>query len=235
MSTKAKPTAKASAKRSKPKLPKDTAHTNGTVPEQPETNGSASQQADRAATLPVIVQETDGPGRPSKYQPEFAPIAAKMCELGATDAELAAAFEVDTTTIWRWQSAFPDFCNALIAGKTAADNRVERSLYQRAVGYTFDSEKIFSNQGTVVRAKTVEHVPPDPGAAKLWLCNRRPDEWRDTAKVEVTGRNGEALQIDATAAVKALLEAMPDLGVMALNSEPKALTALAEPGMGDKP
>jgi hypothetical protein len=192
-----------------PDLHKDTAH----------TNGIASQQADRA-THPV--QETDGPGRPSKYQPAFAPIAAKMCELGATDAELAAAFAVDTTTIWRWQSAFPEFCNALIAGKTAADNRVERSLYQRAVGYTFDSEKVFNHQGTVVRAKTVEHVPPDPGAAKLWLCNRRPDEWRE--KVEVDAKAGLVV-IETPAAIRALLEALPDLGVLQLNGSATAAIA----------
>jgi hypothetical protein len=207
---------KASSKRNA--KPKDTVHANGSTTKQQEANA------------PVIVEETDSLGRPSKYKPEFAPIAAKMCELGATDAELAAAFEVDTTTIWRWQSAFPAFCNALIAGKTAADNRVARSLYQRAVGYTFDSEKVFNHQGTVVRAKTVEHVPPDPGAAKLWLCNRLPDEWRDTAKVEVTGKNGEALQIDATAAVKALLEAMPDLGVLQLNGT--ATAAITSDGEG---
>jgi hypothetical protein len=134
-----------------------------------------------------------------------------MCKLGATDAELAAAFGVDTTTIWRWQSSHEEFCNALTIGKAPADNRVARSLFQRAVGYTFDSEKIFSNQGVIVRAKTVEHVPPDPGAAKLWLCNRLPEEWRDTSKVEVTGKNGEPLQIEATAAIAALIEAMPEL------------------------
>jgi hypothetical protein len=193
---------------------------NGTMPEQPEANGSGSQQADNEAAGPG--------GRPTKYQPEFARIAEAMCKLGATDAELAAAFGVDTTTIWRWQSSHEEFCNALTIGKAPADNRVARSLFQRAVGYTFDSEKVFNHQGTVVRAKTVEHVPPDPGAAKLWLCNRLPDEWRDTAKVEVTGKNGEALQIDATAAVKALLEAMPDIGALPLNGS--AVPVIAPPG-----
>ncbi|MEM9969528.1 MAG: hypothetical protein AAF762_00295, partial [Pseudomonadota bacterium] len=32
--------------------------------------------------------------------------------------------------------------------------------------------------------------PGDPGAAKLWLCNRQPAKWRDSSRVEVTGANG---------------------------------------------
>jgi hypothetical protein len=78
-------------------------------------------------------------------------------------------------------------------GKGQPDDRVERSLYQRAVGYTYSSEKIFHHQGTITRAECVEHVPPDPGAAKLWLTNRRGEEWRDKNSTELTGKDGAAL------------------------------------------
>ena len=208
------------------KHPKNAANTNG--------NGH-HQDADPETLVTLSANDFEpgepaGPGRPPKYLPQFARIAEAMCRLGATDAELAAAFGVETVTIWRWQSTHEDFCNALIAGKGPADNRVERSLYQRAVGYTFDTEKLFSHQGAVTRARTVEHVPPDPGAAKLWLCNRRPDDWRDTAKVEVTGKNGAPLQIEATAAIAALIEAMPELlSGKLLDGEHVALASVAAP------
>jgi hypothetical protein len=32
-----------------------------------------------------------------------------------------------------------------------------------------------------------EHLPPDVGAAKLWLRNRQPDLWRERQEVNVTG------------------------------------------------
>lgn len=118
-------------------------------------------------------------GRPSPYKPEFAEQAAKLCELGATDYELAKFFNVCTRTVQRWRIEHEEFCRAVIAGKDAADERVERSLYNRAVGYTFESEKVFQFQGAIVRAATEEHVPPDPGAAMNWLKNRRADKWRD--------------------------------------------------------
>jgi hypothetical protein len=122
-------------------------------------------------------------GRPETYKAEFAKQAQGLCELGATDWELAKFFGVDTATIYRWRNYHKDFCGAVKAGKDSADDRVERSLFGRSVGYTFESEKVFQFQGEIVRAKTVEHVPPDPGAAMNWLKNRRPDVWREKSEV----------------------------------------------------
>lgn len=102
-----------------------------------------------------------------------------MCQLGATDRDLAEFFEVTTITIWRWQAQHPEFHTSLNRGKEASDDRVERSLYSRATGYTFDSEKVFNNDGVITRVKIIEHVPPDVTACIFWLKNRRPAEWRD--------------------------------------------------------
>lgn len=132
-------------------------------------------------------------GRPTKYRDEFAAQAAKLCELGATDIELADFFEVDTATIYRWRNENAAFCEAVIAGKEKADARVERAFFNRAVGYTFESEKIFQHQGEIIRASTREHVPPDPGAALNWLKNRNPDKWRDKREHEHSGPGGVAL------------------------------------------
>lgn len=129
-------------------------------------------------------------GRPSKYAPEFAGQAKKLCAMGATDIELADFFGVSTSTIYAWRNAHEEFSEAVIAGKDAADDRVERAFYNRAVGYTFESEKVFQHQGEIIRAPTREHVAPDPGAALNWLKNRRPDRWRDKQVHEHAGADG---------------------------------------------
>lgn len=122
--------------------------------------------------------------RPTAYKPEYAEQAKKLCLLGATDEDLADFFKVSIRTIANWKGQFDEFLQALKAGKDQADDRVERSLYQKAVGYTFDSEKVFQFQGHIVRAETREHVPPDTTAMIFWLKNRRPDAWRDKKEVE---------------------------------------------------
>jgi hypothetical protein len=121
-------------------------------------------------------------GRPTKYKPEFVAQAEKLCRLGATDLELADFFEVDVRTIYRWKAEHDEFCQALKAGKDVADERVERSLYAKAIGYQFDAVKIMQYEGVPMTVPYREHVPPDTTACIFWLKNRRAEQWRD--KVE---------------------------------------------------
>src|SRR5260221_386292 len=101
------------------------------------------------------------PGRPSGFRPEFVTQAEKLTALGATDREVAEFFKITERTLYRWQHDHAEFCQALKLGKEASDARVEKSLYRRAVGYTFDAVKIFQYEGKPVRANYVEHVAPD--------------------------------------------------------------------------
>ena len=100
--------------------------------------------------------------------------------------ELADHFGIASSTLYTWKHAHPEFSEAIKAGKEAADERVERSLYHRAVGYSFDAVKILVDKGQPVYAPYREHVPPSDTAAIFWLKNRRPKEWREKQEVEHT-------------------------------------------------
>lgn len=128
-----------------------------------------------------------GRGRPTAFKPEFVEQAAKLCELGATDREIADFFKVDERTVYRWKHEHEDFCQALKVGKDAADARVASSLYRRALGYSHDAVKIMTVEGKVVHEQYVEHYPPDTTAAIFWLKNRQPREWRDKVEHEHSG------------------------------------------------
>jgi len=154
----------------------------------------------------------DKGGRPSTYKPTFAEQARKLCELGATDIEIADFFEVSDRTVYRWQLKYPEFCQALKAGKDAADDRVERALYHKATGYTFESEKIFQYEGEIVRTATREHVPPDTTSMIFWLKNRRPAEWRDKTNHELTGASGGPIEITDADRVRAVAALMARAG-----------------------
>lgn len=136
-------------------------------------------------------------GRPSSYKDEYAEQARKLCLLGATDDDLAEFFGVSNRTIYRWQTQHDGFCQALKAGKDVADDRVERSLYHKAVGYTFDAVKIFMPSGAAepVYAPYKEHVPPSDTAAIFWLKNRRKGDWRDKHEHEHSGKDGGPIEI----------------------------------------
>lgn len=139
-------------------------------------------------------------GRPPKYKPEFAKQAEKLCALGATDADLADFFEVKTSTIWRWSGRYEAFCSALKAGKDFADERVVRSLYQRAVGFEYDAVKIMQYEGTPVLIPYREKVAPDTTACIFWLKNRRQKDWRDKQELEHQAGQGFAAVWEAIGA-----------------------------------
>lgn len=128
-------------------------------------------------------------GRPSSYKGSFAKQAAKLAELGATDQEMADFFEIEVRTLYRWKHDHPEFCQALKSGKEVADERVERSLYQRAIGYEQEEVKIFMPSGAEkpVYAPFRAKVAPDTTAAIFWLKNRRRDQWRDKVETEHSG------------------------------------------------
>lgn len=117
-------------------------------------------------------------GRPSDYKSEYCAIAADACARGATIQELADLFGVARWTVNRWRLQHEEFRAAITVGRDVADGRVEESLYERAVGYSYNSVKIMQYEGTPVIIPYVEHVPPDVGAQKHWLANRQPKQWR---------------------------------------------------------
>lgn len=122
--------------------------------------------------------------RPSKYRPEFVEQATKLCKLGATDRELADFFKVSESTLNLWKLEHAEFSESLKRGKQEADERVEQSLYRRALGYSHDAVHVSNYQGAVTLTPIVEHYPPDTTACIFWLKNRQPEVWRDRFDVE---------------------------------------------------
>lgn len=126
----------------------------------------------------------------SKYKPEFAKVAHILASQGATDDILADAFGVGTTAIRSWCVAHPEFGAAVREGKNVVfDPKVERSLAQRALGYSIDTEevKILAN-GNIIRYPVRKHFPPDTTACIFWLKNRNPTAWRDVQDHRHTGK-----------------------------------------------
>ena len=125
-------------------------------------------------------------GRPSDYHVRFCEIAAELYQDGATDVEVADAIGINVATLYRWRARHTEFRDASELGKKAADRRVERSLFNRAVGYSYDAVKVFQYEGTPVIVEVREHVPPDVNAAKHWLANRDRENWSKAAEGNLT-------------------------------------------------
>lgn len=127
--------------------------------------------------------------RKTKFTPEHVELARTMAESGATDAEIAMACQIHLRNFHRWKAVHPELRAALKVGKEVPDQLVERTLLERARGYSYPAVKIFydAKAGRVVRVPYIEHVEPDVTAQIFWLKNRKPEQWRDVKAVEHSG------------------------------------------------
>jgi hypothetical protein len=171
-----------------------------TFDEACERGKQAGEEARRAAMANAAAER--GPSESQELAwlasrklppPSASETIGKLCALGHTDFEIAGFFSVSATVINRWKAEFPDIAAAFKTGKEVADERVERSLFHRATGYTFDAVKIFNDKGAVTKVDYVEHVAPDTTACIFWLKNRRQELWRDRREVAATSPDGKNL------------------------------------------
>lgn len=145
----------------------------------------------------------DTGGRPSKYQPEYAEQARKLCLLGSTDADLASFFEVCEATINNWKHDHPEFLESIKKGKIQADSDVADRLYQRAMGYEHPEVDIRVIDHEVVMTPITKIYAPDPTAAIFWLKNRQKAKWRDRIEQEITGVDGGPIKTESTVTLTA--------------------------------
>lgn len=132
-------------------------------------------------------------GRPTKFTDVVQEKIMVMAKQGATDIEIASAVGVTERTINYWKAKSDDFFQALKHNKDLADQMVEASLFQRALGYRAPAVKHFLDrrrvedevtgesriETVVIEKEFIEAYPPDTVAAIFWLKNRQPDRWRD--------------------------------------------------------
>lgn len=143
--------------------------------------------------------------RPTVYKKTYDKIAGKMCELGATDIDLADAFSVDVRTIHRWKLKHKAFCHSLKLGKDMPNMQVERALYHRAIGYSHPDVHISNFQGVVTITPITKHYPPDTKACLAWAYNRMSDNWHP-----LPGSNNDDNDKELAEALKLLADALPN-------------------------
>lgn len=124
-------------------------------------------------------------GAPTKYKEQYNEQAAKLCKLGATDKVLADFFDVCETTIDTWKREYPKFLGSIKSAKTFSDELVEKSLYQRALGYEVTEERTEESESGYKTVKQTKHVAADNTSMIFWLKNRKPADWRDKREVLV--------------------------------------------------
>lgn len=133
-------------------------------------------------------------GRPTKYQDLHTCVAVEaMASMGLTDKQMAKKLDMTEQSFNNWKTVHPEFFESLKKGKDKADDRVEKSLYKNAIGYTYHAKKpmvVSDGSGCGSHAEIIEYTErslPQTVAQIFWLKNRRPDRWREKQELEMSG------------------------------------------------
>jgi len=132
-------------------------------------------------------------GRPTEYDEDVCLHALHDHTGAATHRELADALGVSGSTLIKWMGQYPALKAAVAEAKSRVDDRVVSALAKRAQGYSVPYEEITDGPKGVTTKTGETHIPPDVGAAKFWLTNRRRDEWSERKVVEVDGTLQQAI------------------------------------------
>ncbi len=139
---------------------------------------------------------------------------------GFDEDDISELFDISRRQMGIWKGQYPVFKKAVESGYTDADAAVLNALFQTAVGYTHDEEKIFQWDGEVIRADTIKHYKPDVQAIKLWLTNRQRQNWSDRRETEISGRADAPIglrdetKIEVMSSILALIQPKPDNAVI---------------------
>lgn len=129
-------------------------------------------------------------GNASKYSPDMPERAKGLALLGYTNAEIAAAFGINVSTLYDWKNKHPELSDAIKEGGEVIDVQVAQALYKRTQGYMVTEEKTEQSESGIKTTVAEKHIPADTTAMIFWLKNRQPKQWRDKQEVDHSSSDG---------------------------------------------
>jgi hypothetical protein len=134
-------------------------------------------------------------GRKSGYTLEKAKIAARGAAAGLHWYEIADLLDVSVDTLHYWRVTHPEFEAAIVVALEKANQRVEMSMYQMAVGYERKEVEIkktkVGKKTLVEEIETRKFYPPVPAVAIHWTKARM--GWQGDQPAVVPKDDGPAL------------------------------------------
>lgn len=125
-------------------------------------------------------------GRPSKYDREIKPYIddiRKAVEAGATDEEIAEAFGIAKSTLYKYKKEKKEFSQAFARGREKVVIEIKAALLKKALGYYYEEEKRVGKtdkdgENIVLVEVYKKYQAPSETAAAMLLRNYDA-EWND--------------------------------------------------------
>jgi hypothetical protein len=117
--------------------------------------------------------------------------AVKLAKKGCSNNKISEGLKVTVDTYYRWRREYPEFDEAIADARLGDLDEIEQSMGQIARGYEYQEEsvEIVDDGGRKVIKKKIskKQAPPNLGAQKFILSNRRRARWSEKIEAEVSG------------------------------------------------
>lgn len=118
-------------------------------------------------------------GRTSRYESEVKPHIEeirKAVEAGATVEEIAKAFNLNASTLYKYKNQYEELNKAFARGREKVVIEIKAALLQKALGYEYEEEKRVGKkdkdgESIVLVEKYKRHMPASETAAAMLLRN----------------------------------------------------------------
>lgn len=118
-------------------------------------------------------------GRPSKYDTEIKPYIddiKKAVESGATVEEIAAAFNINKSTLYKYKAEKKELKDAFTRGRAKIIFDIKAALLKKALGYEYEEKKQYiteDDNGSKKKHTEIltKHMPPSETAGAMLLRN----------------------------------------------------------------
>ena len=130
-------------------------------------------------------------GQPSKKEMIDLGLLEALYSFRMTDEEVCQILNISVASLTNYKKD-EKFLASIKKGKKISDERVEKSLFERATGYDHPEEDIKVISGKIVKTETIKHYPPETSAMIFWLKNRKKEIWRDKHDLNI-GMNEESI------------------------------------------
>ena len=137
-------------------------------------------------------------GRPGRYDKDVKPYLDEIrnaVKSGATVEEVAKAFDLAPSTLFRYQSEHPELKDAFTRGRARIIFDIKAALLKKALGFHYEEEKVVSKkdkdgENVVGVEKIKRYCPPSETAAAMLLRNYD-KEWHDNDDMTSTLKQQE--------------------------------------------
>ena len=144
------------------------------VPKKPPQKAKKKPAKEKHTKLPRRPKA----GQPSKKELIDLNFIEALYSFNVIDEQVSELLGITGQTLENWKKD-EVFFEAIQRGKKISNDRVVKTLFERAIGYDHPEDDIRVIENKIVITPTIKHYPPETAAAKFWLKNRAKDEWRD--------------------------------------------------------